>query len=166
MSERKIIEEINPTFILMLQNEKRFRDLSRVAAKGNYLFDLTNRVVSNRSDDFLGSATYNSFVTGIRAQQALTSFVRPDQPVFTVPPDTTVAQRAVISVFNRPDSYELIDVGLGHLDIMRSDDTAIAEATTEIIGAYTETSGDRKIALAGVALMHLLQTEAESALVS
>lgn len=153
-------------FIVMMQNEAKFREMAKVAASGNYLFDLTNRIMPRRAPGLIGSLTYNSFGLGVQAYQLLKLFTEPSSPSFVVPPESTVAELTVVDVLGGVKDYGLIELGERNVDLSLNESPFFIEATEEIINKYSPTSGDSKIALAGAALMGFIVERAESRLVA
>lgn len=158
--------DVESMLIVMMQNETRLREMAQIAAAGNYLFGLTNRLMSSQARGLIGSSTHHSLELGVQTYQSLKLFTDPLSPNFVLPPESTTAEGVVVDVLGGVADYGLIELGEGGVDTMFKDSPLVAEASEEIINKYSQTSGDSKIALAGAGLMSFIVREAESRLVA
>lgn len=139
--------------------------MTDLANKSNYLFSLMTILLNKSLEDLSGSDTSESFKLGIGAYQAVNLLVRPEDPSFARPPEETAAMRTIFEL--RPlRGYDLIEEGINSVKDLENEAPLLTDISTEIVERFSNTKGDKRVAMGGVALMRRTHIVAENRLLT
>lgn len=158
-------QDIDPKFVLMMQNRELFQGAVELVDNANFLFSLSTMMLKRRLSELGSPATEAEFLLGAKAYQVVSGFAFPAQETFVVPPITTIAYD-VAGEIGSQSGQVLLDLGVEQAEYMPAVAPLLADTMEEILDRYTQSKGSLRIAMGGTALMHTAHIRAQEALVA